>query len=793
MVVTGASAIVFEQAFEKLISTVIGSSTQAGAVVLSSFFAGLAIGGLGYPRLSRRFRSPLLIYASLEGCVGVAALVFALEFSPIQSSAAALVHAAGDRRLVLLFARLLVAALWILPPAIAIGATFPASVGALEALAGSDHPNGRQRLVRLYALNVFGAAIGALFGPYVLFARFGIDGGLLVIAGIEAVVVAAMVTLARRRASFERAGESTTVNEEADEETASAPATRGLRILVALAGGSGFLLFSLEVLWLHLIGVTLGTSVYSFAIMLTLVLLGLFGGATLVSAGQTGEARRHPAWVLPCALLASSVVVLSTGALWDRVPLWIVALGANSTSFAEGEVVRFAIAAVVIGAPSLFLGMLYPALFRDPLFPRVHADRYAGQLAAVNALGSIVGALVTAFVLIPSVGSERSLRALAMIPALLALPLVWRTPSFPASLVAALASGALTLFIAPWNRLDLTSGTNVYFRRAFVFESSRLLGFFEDAAGGMTTVVAIDNGSTTTTTLLTNGKFQGNDSGEVVEQISFGLVPAVLGRGRDAALVVGLGTGQTARVVAAAGYRNIDIAEISPGIRQAARREFGSTNGGILDDPRVSFHLEDGRNFLLRSNRDFDLVSIETTSVWFAGAANLYSREMYRLIRAHLRPRGLLQQWVQFHHASADDVQGIIATLRAELPYVSLWVLGSQGCLVASDAALAIDPEAIATLEAAPEMHDTLAALRRRSLTLATLGDRLLLDALAVDRLAADAGARGLTLTTDANRHVEYSTPRHNLERREHATDVVARLVEFVEPSRRDATRARFR
>ena len=247
--------------------------------------------------------------------------------------------------------------------------------------------------------------------------------------------------------------------------------------------------------------------------------------------------------------------------------------------------------------------------------------RHAGRLGALNALGSVAGALVTGFVLIPRIGSERTSRLLGALPSLFALALAPRTRVVP---FAAVATFGLAAVLPSWNQLDLTSGTNVYFTRAFVKDSTRLLRFTEDFVGGFTTVVA----SGKTKTLLTNGKFQGNDAGEVIEQIAFGLVPAALVAGRDHALVIGLGTGQTARVVAAAGFESIDVAEISPGIRDAARHEFALTNDGIVDDPRVFFHLEDGRNFLLRSRTRYDLVTIETTSVWFAGASNLYSREM---------------------------------------------------------------------------------------------------------------------------------------------------------------------
>jgi phosphoglycerate dehydrogenase-like enzyme len=73
------------------------------------------------------------------------------------------------------------------------------------------------------------------------------------------------------------------------------------------------------------------------------------------------------------------------------------------------------------------------------------------------------------------------------------------------------------------------------------------------------------------------------------------------------------------------------------------------------------------------------VISIEITSIWFAGAASLYNREFYQLARAKLRPDGVLQQWVQLHHMATTDLLTIIGTLRAEFAYVSLYGFSTWG------------------------------------------------------------------------------------------------------------------
>jgi spermidine synthase len=786
-VLTGAVALVAEQVFEKLLSTVVGASTPAGAIVLAVYFAGLTAGGLLYGPVIARLRRPLRLYALLEGLVGLWALGLAVSFPWLQGAAGAVVCLAGDSRPALLLLRLLVACAWILPPTVAMGMTFPAMVGVLEQ---ARVPGLHRRMARFYALNLLGAVLGAALAPYLLFPRVGLVGALLLAAGAEVGVVAAALALGRGWAG---------VGELAPERSIEPPpllaflAQPGPAALVAAAAGSGFLIFCLEVVWLHLVGAVIGTSVYAFANMLLAVLLGLLLGGLLSSLGRD-RAEPLPLAVLPAVLLVAGWLLLLTGGLWDVVPA-VFAIDGLVSSFGGGEALRLAACLVLVGLPATALGLVYPLLFRLPLYPEAQADRFAGLLAAANALGCIAGALVGGFVLLPGPGSEATLRAIiALVLALglaLALGLLVRLlrahqPAPPlrrpllATLVLLGGLGCVALVReAPWDRLALTSGTNVYFAPTHVGSETELLFWHEDSYGGFTTVVrnrTVEGHPWQV--LLTNGKFQGNDVGERAAQVAFALVPVLHSEARDKALVIGLGTGQTAAVVAASGYRDVEIAEISPGIVAAARAWFPLVHRHVLERPTVSLHLEDGRNHLLRSPGGYDLVTIELNSVWFAGATSLYSREFYRLVRERLAPGGVLVQWIQLHHIAPEEVLSVMATLQAELPWVSLWQIGGQGLFLAAAEPLELQPEVLTLLGENPELVAAVHLVEARHGDLVQLlADTRVLSADELEQRSARAVAEGVPLTTDGNRWLEYHTPRHNLEPLDHRRLVLAALL----------------
>jgi spermidine synthase len=231
-------------------------------------------------------------------------------------------------------------------------------------------------------------------------------------------------------------------------------------------------------------------------------------------------------------------------------------------------------------------------------------------------------------------------------------------------------------------------------------------------------------------------------------------------RNFDRALVIGLGTGVTAHTVASAPFPVVDIAEIAPGILEASRKFFSHVNGGVLEDARVTTHLADGRNFLLLSTKPYDLITIELSNIWFAGAANLYSRDFYELCRSRLQPRGVLQQWVQLHHIDTVDFISVIKTMRDVFPHMALFVGGGQGILVGSAEPLAIDYGLQARLRADPRFRQALVGAQLLAgEPLAMLNDLYLFE----DNLTAFvADENAAQVSSDAYPFLEYSTPRGN-------------------------------
>ena len=772
-VATGFTGLLAEQSFEKLLSGLLGASTPAAAVVLAVYFLGLTLGAIAYVRWSRRVANPLRLFAILEFAVALWCLLLLVGSQVLVMAFVPLLKLGSGRFWLLQCLRGGVALFWILPPTLAMGATFPA-IG--DSLALLRVPQPRRAMSRFYSLNLAGAILSTLAGPYLIFPAWGLTGALGLTFLVDGLVASLALTLVRgRNHSWNLVRPLGTVN---DPQTHGHP-LHGLLLVVSFA--SGFIFFSLEVIWTHLIAAVMGNSIYAFSAMLALVLIGLGIGGSLATL-LFKERKPASTLVVATLILGGSLSLAWTHGQWQTVPLEFIKWGSNLTSFQDGEYLRWIQAAGLLLPPAVLFGMIYPALFRLQAFTGESMGHLAAQVGAANSIGCVVGALLTGFSLIPALGSQGTLVGLGILSVLTALSLALGFSKAKARWGVASAAICICGIWATrpdWNRLSLTSGGHVYFAPGHVKPWSHLLFFHEDTLGGITTVIETAEPNSPAgrpiRTLLTNGKFQANDAGEVVAQTGFAMVPIIHTKHFDRSLVIGLGSGHSAEAVHRVGFQDVDIAEIAPGIVEAAKFFFPHINGRVLEQPNVHLILEDGRNHLLLTAYSYDLITMELTSVWFAGATSLYSREFYALAKEHLKPAGILQQWIQIHHIGTDEVGSVLATIREVFPYVEFWIVGGQGIILGSQSPLDLQASALEKVLTSnpwntPTPEATLKHLR----------------ALMVSRLLASSDVDHLLtrnafiINTDSNRHLEYASPRYNLSREPHQKQLVDQFGRFA-------------
>ncbi|HYJ09685.1 MAG TPA: fused MFS/spermidine synthase [Polyangiaceae bacterium] len=768
-VFSGATGLIDQLCFSKYLSYVVGSTAHAVSAVLSAFMTGLALGAFLGGRYAQRVRRPLFAYGVLELVVAATVALAPLAFHALAPLYAGIARSFPGSLAALSAARWLSALLIVIVPTTAMGATLPLLSRLLPAAGAAPESSGlrERRLGALYASNTAGGALGALAAAYLILPALGMDLTVLS-AAVGSALIGALAIYYGRHAPEQL---DAPAGEEATRGPADARARRDARISYVVAAASGALVFSAEVIFTHLLALIIGNSAYAFGLILAAFLSCLFLGASRAERVR----RRFGEAALPFGLVLTGLALVITLPLWDKLPLIFNNTGQLFTSFAAREATRGAIAFVVLAIPTVFMGLTFPLLLQR-VAATADVSWWVGRLTTINTLGAVVGSLATGYLILPWLGSERALFAVALVfvaAGLLTTRFVegsLKTTAYVLSF-GTVAVGAL---LPRWDLARLTAGTNVYFEG---WEKPEEVPFVrDDKLGGVTTVTKLRG----VYTLYTNGKFQGNTGWEMNAQRFFAHYPSIFVSRFEHALVIGLGTGTTLGTIASYPWKKLELVEISPAIVEAADAYFKSVNGNALHDPRLTTHIADGRNFLLVDQRKYDLISMELSSIWFAGAASLYSREFYQLVKDHLAEGGIFQQWVQLHHVTRKDFATVVHTLRSEFPHVALFYGGGQGILVASMAPLRASAERVQGLQSQPAVLATTPGHK----PLMELLDDVLVAGADLDRFLEDsARASGVPLSelvsTDGNLYLEYATPRGNVLPWSARDELVRKILEF--------------
>ncbi len=172
---------------------------------------------------------------------------------------------------------------------------------------------------------------------------------------------------------------------------------------------------------------------------------------------------------------------------------------------------------------------------------------------------------------------------------------------------------------------------------------------------------------------VVNGKNDGNAIGDAGTQIGVAILGAMLQDAPKSGLVIGLGTGESAGWLASMpGVERVDVVELEPAIDEMARRS-STLNRDVLHHPKVRRIYNDGREHVLTTDQQYDVILSEPSNPYRAGVASLYTQEFYRAVRDRLTPHGVFVQWVQAYEVDGFTVSTVLATARSVFKHVEIW------------------------------------------------------------------------------------------------------------------------
>jgi spermidine synthase len=652
---SGCAALVYEVVWFQLLQLSIGSSAVSLGVLLGVYMGGMCLGSLLLPRYLSPATHPLRVYALLEVGIGVFGVIV-LYAVPLIGSWYTAIAGSGPANLIL---RAAVAGICLIPPTLLMGATLPAIARWVETT-----PRGVSWLGFFYGGNLAGAVAGSLLAGFYLLRVYDMPTATFVAVAINMVVALLALGLAKLTPRIVITGDGSEVRPVA----ATTAETRLVYVAIAL---SGLTALGSEVVWTRVLSLIFGATAYTFSLILAVFLVGLGIGST-VGAGLAKSARNPREALGWCQVGLCAALAWAGYATGASLPYWPI-----NPSISTSVVFTFQLDLVrafwVMLPGAILWGASFPLALASVAVRGQDSARLVGGVYAANTVGAIVGALVTALALVGVVGSQITQQILIGVAALSGLLLLGAAPgeargfraSLPALARVIIVAGAAGLFarVVP----PLPGLLVAYGRYAATWVGQNEIIYVGE---GVTASVAVSRTPSGTLNYHNAGKVQASSEPQDMRlQRMLGHITTLVPKNPTKVLVIGCGAGVTAGAVSVDPLvKDQTIAEIEPLVPRVVSTYFAAHNFNVVANPKVKVHLDDARHYLLTTNEKFDAVTSDPLDPWVKGAATLYTREFFDVVKSHLNPGGVVTLFVQLYESTEAAAKSEVATFLEAFP-----------------------------------------------------------------------------------------------------------------------------
>jgi len=759
-VLSGATGLIYEVLWARMLGLVFGATTLAVSTVLAAFMGGLALGSALAGRFAQRIRKPLSVYGLMEILIAVYALLVPLLFRWIDHVYALIWQQLQPGYFTFSLWRFVLSGVVLLVPTTLMGATLPVLAAALVRSSGRDSNS----VTRLYACNLAGAILGTLAAGFVLLPWLGVWTTIAVAAALNIIVGVIAILLQRRAQSH---GE---VAEEVFEDSVPVVNGRGFWFFAALV--SGFVTIGTQVSWTRVLTMIIGSSTYAFSIVVALFLIGLAIGAWIVARKDRSSKLRST--ILVVEVLTALSLFLSLFVL-NEIPALLINLGLRLQvgSWVGLLALQILSATLLILVPAVLMGMVMPLVLVWASSEGKKAVARVGRSYAINTVGAIAGAFFTGFIFIPK-ASTRFTLLFAATCCLIVAGVAYRpvSPGADPALKRSLAIGLTFVFIialftvAPrMNLADLSIGAYDSLVRVIAQTREGVQEGDTTAGPNVHELLMYKEGPTATVSvrrdrdtvsMAINGRTNASDSiYDMPTQIMLGQLPLLIAPRIDNGLIIGYATGVTVGAMLQSPIQSVTCVELEPETI-AGSEFFNHVNNRPLDDPRTNLIIDDARTFLRVTPNRYDIIVSEPSHPWVSGVANLFTQEFFELGRERLKDEGIWVQWLQIYQLSTESLRSVLATYQKVFPHVLVFRVGGLNkgkdlLLIGSNQPLNLDR--LSERFADPRIAAELARVDLKS-------EADVRGWFVCDESKLGPAVRGARINTDDNMHIEMTVPR---------------------------------
>jgi len=442
------------------------------------------------------------------------------------------------------------------------------------------------------------------------------------------------------------------------------------KLLLIIFGLTGMTALIYEIIWIRPLSLVFGTTIYAVSTIIASFILGLAVGSWV--AGRYTDRLQNPLRYFAFVQLGVGFYGILLLPIFGALPE--IYLGLYNVTLPNQALFMFTqilMSIAMISIPATLMGTTLPLMMRTYSEEFTSVGKDVGKLDASNSFGAVVGTLAAGFLLIPILGIQNSIIVTATINIIIGIVILSTKKYLKPKYLAIIIVIVIPLFVLypSYDVKILHSSvftlTNLSIEEIYADQEREEILFYKESLYQSVMVTSLPDGER----LRLNGKVQCSTTEEtVLGLVNLAFFPYELFEYNyetpQNALNIGLGCGITSLALS----QNIKTTtiEIDPVVVEA---------NIFFHDP-IDHHLiiDDARNWLLRNDEKFDIISSEPNEPW-QGKGMLYTKEYFMLLADRLTENGLVSQWVPAWELPDKNFMILYNTFHSVFPYVYVYFM----------------------------------------------------------------------------------------------------------------------
>jgi len=412
------------------------------------------------------------------------------------------------------------------------------------------------------------------------------------------------------------------------------------RLIEALAFISGAAVLVLEIAGARMLAPAFGTSIFVWTAQICTVLVALalgyyYGGEHADSEDRMAAASRM--FLYACAALAVSLFLSNFALLASAV------LGA--------KIGPFVFSAFLFFAPCFFAGALTPIFLREYVGGMDSVGNDAGKIYAISTLGSLAGALLSAYVIVPFIGAKAGIFITAAVFGALSMSASWKLDIDKVVVLAILVASlfsfvqATSIAMPDGYRVTREYDSEYFHFRIAENNGTKLLMLDADAHS------MINKGNASLALPYT-------------QRMAYATDAYLNGTAGERVAMLGLGAGTLAKHFALLGA-NVTAYEIDPAVLLAARQEVE-----MPEMENLKVQIGDARELLSADDNSYDALLIDAFASKYSIPVHLATKEAFSAYKKSVGDGLLAINIISAAEGEKSDVfRSISSTAREDFPF----------------------------------------------------------------------------------------------------------------------------